>query len=328
MKQFNTILKKLGILACLLAGLNSYSQAWQVYTCNTQPQDPAIGFVVKDDYPGATFIEEIIDDPDIAGNKLFKYVQNDDTASRRTYRMSTDMTGVTSFTMVTRVRGTTDIADTASRIMELDVRSATNNSRSKLTIRYDDTLSLYNPSTEKAHIDSLSKWHLYRFTMDGTTFTAYIDEDPSPILSGTSTATTSDDYFKWADGSQGSTFSFLMDWLIWDVSGAYAPGTGAAIPDSLSTDHHTASGNEIKESFVENKLSIYPIPAYEFVYVKAPIVISDGNLAVYNILGKCIYKKNITRQLTQVDISSFTQGVNVVRLRANGRIYINQMVVK
>ena len=61
----------------------------------------------------------------------------------------------------------------------------------------------------------------------------YIDENPISYLVGTGVSTESN-YFRFGDGSEGSTVGSLYDWIIWDVSGAYAPGTGNPLPEELT----------------------------------------------------------------------------------------------
>jgi len=63
------------------------SQAWVIYDASVLPPDNTPAFTAGDNSPAADFVAEVIDDPDIAANKLFKY-DHADTTGKQTYKMS------------------------------------------------------------------------------------------------------------------------------------------------------------------------------------------------------------------------------------------------
>ncbi|MBN1180922.1 MAG: T9SS type A sorting domain-containing protein [Bacteroidales bacterium] len=79
---------------------------------------------------------------------------------------------------------------------------------------------------------------------------------------------------------------------------------------------------------INSTLSIYPTPASSFVNIKAPMAITKGSLEIYNLVGIRVYNQEVNQQLTKVDVSEYTQGVYIVQLKANNKVYTRQMVVK
>src|SRR3972149_6450768 len=228
--------KTIAWLLVFIITLHGKAQQWAIYDGSNLPQYSTPAFAINNDNPGPNFVEEIIDDPDVPGNKLFKYIQNESGSYTTTYRIDLPVS-FNKGAFVARVKGIDGL--TADRVMEIDVRSSNTGFRNKLTIRHDDTLAIMWPNNAKARVENITDWHIYRFVMEGATFTAYVDENPVPLLSVTSNMTSSDSYFKWADGSGNFTFAGLVDWLIWDTSGAYAPGEGSPIPANPVSDKAT-----------------------------------------------------------------------------------------
>ncbi|MCB0854795.1 MAG: hypothetical protein KDD63_21385, partial [Bacteroidetes bacterium] len=68
----------------------------------------------------------------------------------------------------------------------------------------------------------LTEWHVFRIAVFGDSSVVYLDENPNPVLTGVSTATTSDLYIKIGDGS-GDKIGGLVDWVGLDTTGAYSP---------------------------------------------------------------------------------------------------------
>ena len=211
---------------------------WLVYDASVLPSETGGGgdtldiTSVSDNSPGAGLIEEIIDDPDIAGNKLLKYLHPD---GKKMYRHYFDEAyNDSSLTMIARVKGEND--PTYDRVFDLQWRNGNANSRDELRIwPADSTLELEKAGGElKADMD-LYAWHTYRIVVSGDLATIYIDEYPEPAISGVSTESNSDKYIKVGNGS-GDAIGGYMDWLILDISGAYAPGEGLPIPEGLFVD--------------------------------------------------------------------------------------------
>ena len=92
------------------------------------------------------------------------------------------------------------------------------------------------PITEEFDIDG-SEWHVYRITAEGNDVTVYVDEDTKPKID----SKTLEDAGKGnknpgvAIGSQSTsgTQEIYFDYVLADLSGAYAPGEGTRIPANL-----------------------------------------------------------------------------------------------
>lgn len=82
-------------------------------------------------------------------------------------------------------------------------------------------------------INPENEWHIYRFTKTGgagATCSLYIDENPTPIYTNTTSATgRTNTYFRFGDGWGSGTINSDFDWVIWDNTGAYSP-TDQALP--------------------------------------------------------------------------------------------------
>ena len=213
---------------------------WLVYDAGVLPTETAGAggdtldiSDVSDDYPGTGMIAEIIDDPDITGNKIFKYLHPD---GKRTFCHYFDESYEDSnFTIVTRIKGENDVA--YDRAFDIRWDNANAGTRDELRIwPADSTLELEKADVSiKLDVDFYA-WHTFRIVVSGDLAEVYLDENPEPVVSGITTATTSSQYLKIGDGS-GDAIGGYMDWLILDVSGAYGPDEGLPIPEGLFVDH-------------------------------------------------------------------------------------------
>lgn len=328
----NYTIKKLLILFCACIFTYQIHAQWAIYDGSVIPNDENAASIqdFKDttfntgDLGVAAFIAEIVDDPDITENKLFHYETREGGDSETTYRINDILMGNEVGTFVFRVKGTPDGATPVSgddnpRIFELDVRGTV---RSKLTIRYDDTIALYIPSDVKDEYANLAEWNLYRFTIDDDLFTAYLNENPTPILSGVSDRSSGDWFFKWADGSDDNSFAFYLDWLIWDLSGNYAPGEGTAIPSELSTEYYSSTGTKAVTSF-----TVYPNPANEYLYLRSQTGVT-GSYVIYSMLGNVVRSGNITKRTTRIDMRGLNEGLYFIQTKFKDQIQTNPIILR
>jgi hypothetical protein len=204
---------------------------WLVYDASVMPDenDPAFDVSNTLNPPDtSTWIEE---DPDIVGNSLARFVCPD-ADSRTMWRINNmGYNNENGATFIFRVKaydfGTYNV------LFELDIR--TGGVREKVVLQANGEVELQR-SGQDVVIDSIENWHTYRVTYIDSVATVYLDENPTPLLSGFNDEATTSDYFRWGDGSDGNTYACLVDWFIWDTTGANAPGEGMAIPDSLYVD--------------------------------------------------------------------------------------------
>jgi predicted secreted protein len=308
------------IAGILLLHLNANSQEWTVWDCSTIPE--VAGFSVGDNDPqGATNFSVVIDDPDIAGNKLWKFDMYADgnPVANTTYNMEWNVASTTKSTMVARIKGID--GSLSDKVAEIDIRSVSYGS--KLQIYYYDSLFLAYVEEAAVEIPNLSDWHIYRVTMDGETFTAYLDEDPVAVLSGATSKQRSDNWFKIGDGSDGTTISGIFDWLIWDASGAYAPGQGADIPEEL----YLGLESDITNDYADN-LKVYPVPVEDYVFIDFPFKVVNSDLKVISILGETVLNIKVNKQKIKLDLSELNAGIYFLKMDHNNNTYIKQLIVK
>ncbi len=260
-------MRQITLLTLLIVGLMGglQSQSWMRYDADILPSETGgTSFdltSLSQDTPGDNFVEEIVDDADISGNKVLRYIQPDAERSgggggaNKMYRFyfrdagGNDHPG-TQFTLVARLKGLDNWAELGlDRVFDLQLRNGAAGTRDELRLGYDgNVIELDRSGVEiNAEID-LTEWHIYRMVVDGNNYSVYVDESPTPIISGSSTASTSDRYLKIGDGS-GDTVGGLVDWVAIDTTGAYSP-TQSPLDDSF-----TGVG-EAKGDFDPNEISI------------------------------------------------------------------------
>jgi hypothetical protein len=65
-----------------------------------------------------------------------------------------------------------------------------------------------------------------------------------------------------------------------------------------------------------NTLKIFPNPVNDILYAKVPDEIEQSVITIYNILGKVVLQKNITKSDFSVDVSSMASGLYMLRLNS------------
>lgn len=196
-------------------------QDWQIYDAGVVPGDA--GF--SNNGGTANSVVNVIDDPDIPGNKLLYFISPDPSGQ---YSFTNQLSStVNDLTIAMRLRGIPDV-DTLVRLFDLDVRFAAVDLREKFIIDYDDDVK-FERSGETGEVGGAIDWHIWRFVCSGTTneWSVYVDESADPVLQSASPDGTGDQYFKMGDGSGGNSMGSLIDWVVWDTTGAYSPQESA-----------------------------------------------------------------------------------------------------
>jgi len=214
---------------------------WLVYDGSILPAETHSGgdsldiSVVSDNSPGPGMVQEIIDDPDNVGNKIFKYLQPD-AANKTNFRHNFDAGFTDSvFTIMARVKG--DTGSVFDRAFDFEWRNGNAGTRDKFFIwGKDSTVELDNIGAKVNTGASLYDWHTYRIVVNGDYAEVYMDENPVPMVSGLTTNSTTDKYLKIGDGS-GDAIGGYMDWCILNLDGAWPPSTGLAVPEGLIVDY-------------------------------------------------------------------------------------------
>jgi len=213
-----------------------HAQQWQVYDCSVLPDAHTPAWNSSNTKTGVP-TWTIQDDPDIPGNKYLEMLSPNVAAETAGMWKTDDFDPVpTAITVIARIKAAGD-ESTYEEVIDLDMRI--NPLREKLIIGSDNKLDLDRADVQTTPDGfDVSKWHTYRIAFNVSTgaVDVYLDEDDTAVLSATTTSSESSQYFRFGDGSNGKSYGALIDWIAYDVSGAYAPGEGAPIPEELYVD--------------------------------------------------------------------------------------------
>lgn len=94
-----------------------------------------------------------------------------------------------------------------------------------------------------------------------------------------------------------------------DISGGTVGATGTTKIDDISITGTVLSGIEMNET--NNAVSIYPNPNRGSFNIENNS--ENKSLKVFNVLGKCVYEKNITAN-EKLNISDFSTGIYLINL--------------
>ena len=282
----------------LIAGL-SFGQ-WKVYTCNELPV--AAGWEIQHDVPGPQLSESIVTVDTFTVLNFYSPntydpagVRND---ARKNYRMKFDST--LKATVVVRVKGYSQedyLFDSITTVFQAGLRPGISGFREMLYVNYVKGEGGYTTEVKLRRMDSTyhigdDKWHTFRIAMDGEAgeFAVYLDEDPTPVISGFATTHThSNNQFRFGDENDATVGGYI-DWIAMNSTGMYAPGEGDALPDYIFVDGRDdiASVNDKKS----NSLRIYPNPARNFINIStdqpgSEVILSDitGKRLMYKIMN-------------------------------------------
>lgn len=315
-------------------------QQWMVYDANVLPVETE-GFghdsldisSLSSDSPGPGFVEELIDDPDIEGNKVLKFLMPLGSRMYRYYFPDNFVSGT--FTMIARVKQEWDADSTYDRTFDLQWRNGDGGARDELRIdAWDQTLELEKADvTVPVNID-LFKWHTYRMAVNGGETHVYVDENPESALSGIATESTNDRYIKIGDGGSAVNGGYL-DWLAIDISGAYSPEEGLPIPDHLFVDDYTVDvASEFSGVPTEYMMSQnYPNPFNPSTTIKFQLP-KAGNVKVqvYNTIGQLVTEL-VNEELDAgyhsvvFDASRIASGVYFYTIKAGDFVDVKKMIM-
>ena len=231
MKNLNTIFS---VLLILLTSSLVYGQSWTIYQADLDPLtefSPAF----EESNKGGVFERTQIADPDNASNSLLRIITDQDTdATSDNYQLRQQIgaTTPTAITVVFRAKG-----NDPAKFFLFDMDMDFNMFRSQIRIHNDGTVDVAN-GTPTVAPDPLTintqEWNTYRYTRDGDQFALYVNEDPTPVVTGTAQAAGGNNFFRFGDGwgSSGTRgISTDFDWATWDLTGAYSPADQALPPE-------------------------------------------------------------------------------------------------
>ncbi|UCD36913.1 MAG: T9SS type A sorting domain-containing protein [Fidelibacterota bacterium] len=228
----NMLVETLVVLITL--GLASASGQWEVFDCSQLPQDLSPPWEESNSsFPddNETSVLSVIDDPDIPGNKLLKLDTILQGAGfKEMWRIWWGGDPSEGMTLVVRAAA----LDTGTYDRDLDIYILTGVGEERFITADNGTRVSLNRSASETFITPMNttEWHIYRITARVDQFELYIDEDSISYLAAQGISTT-EKYFRFGDGGS-ALHGALYDWIAWDTTGAYAPGRGTPLPDSLT----------------------------------------------------------------------------------------------
>ncbi|MGV3538319.1 MAG: T9SS type A sorting domain-containing protein, partial [Rufibacter sp.] len=246
----------------------------------------------------------IIDDPANAGNKLMlfrilgsKNVTTGPTSQHQSYlfRQNFATNPTPAATVVVRAKGLTG----HDRAFELDldfggfretvyiINPTMNTSTGQMNTTGAFTFNVSRANTamtaeQRAAVNeaplniSPLDWHVYRFVKNGASIQMYIDENPTPFASATTTAGTNN-YFRIGDGTSDRTNGMELDYIVWEPTGAFSP-TEKPLPTTVIL---SSKGERTKI----NGLKVFPNPSADAVVVTHPAARKGATLEIFNLKG-------------------------------------------
>ena len=314
------------LMLFVAAALSEVQAQWAVWDCSTLPEGTEMNgvlFTKSDKTSGVTdaptsVLTSVIDDPDSPGNKLIT-INELDGDKKESWRNEWNITDPSiGITCVLRVRPSDEmIAATKTDGAEYTywyVSLRDGQSRLDLYMNYPDTVYA-EQADAKFVMPNPTDWHVIRYTLKSGAVKIYLDENPTPILD-VAAGGSSNNYIKYGETSTGGMFGGDLDWMIWDVTGAYAPGEGTPIPSSLIGVTGVEKNNsELPASF--NLAQNYPNPFNPSTKISFSLVKSGfTTLNVYNVIGQQV------AQLVNKDLSSGTYSVDFDAANLPSGIYM------
>lgn len=219
---------------------NDVMRSWAYYTGDVLPPDNDPVFV-ESNTGGDAPVNEIMVDPDDAANNLLKLVVAGDD-SKWMWKLSDgwDVDPAEAVTVIARVMA---VSDTLDRTMELDLHA--NGLRERLYLKNDGTYELKETKI-KADGPDMMRWHTVRLTLENGEVNAYMDENPMPFASGTSTTSTSSSYLRFGDGNGSSSLGGYVDYVVWTTDGAFPPDS-IGVPLELKVDEYVPWDRDLVE---------------------------------------------------------------------------------
>ncbi|MDX9846036.1 MAG: T9SS type A sorting domain-containing protein [Tenuifilaceae bacterium] len=239
------------VLMVVLSG-SALAQKWTIYDGSTHPLENVLPkFTTSNlnnvDADGFSTWNTIIVDPDNQENNLLQFVDSYD--GQRGMLRSNLPAGTTKLTFVTRIKA----YDIENLDWTIDIDFDFGGFREQFFIMNDSTVRVRRGTDTTYDLPEtfdLSAWNTFRFVFDTEadpkTVTVYLNEETTPFITAVPASAGSNNYFRFGNGDSNKNVGFQMDWAIWDVTGAYAPGEGIAIPDPVVTPSWNADLTEIK----------------------------------------------------------------------------------
>ncbi len=309
---------------------------WNVYDGSYLPNEPFIGqpeFVKGDVTNGVTngpeaVLATTVEDEEIPFNWILKMEEYEGNR-RESWQTPMAPGNFLGITAVMRLKPTSEIVNiynagnTSVQYGFLSIR--TNTGRVDMHVKPLQGIYLEAPavSVPLSHND----WLIYRLTIQGDAVKLYLNENPVPVFDGVTDKTSSSEFIRFGPNSTNDMHGSMLDWLIWDESGAFAPGEGEEIPSYLSTSYvdFATSVNEVNNQ-LDFELTSFPNPSNGDVSIS--FVLREAGAAkvsVFNAVGMKVLEPLNASQLTagshvvSMNGTDLPQGVYYIVLEADGQ---------
>jgi len=307
------------------------SPQWRVYSASVLPNKNSPVFLESNVTNPPDTASWIIDDSQIAGNKLLKFIDAVQTNGKFMWGNNWGMDANIGVTFAFRVK---PIDRTVyQRIFEVEFRDGA--LRERMFVLNDGMIRLDRAAVAQTLPSGFDDWHTYRITYKNGVANIYLNEAPTAFLAGTTTSANSTNDVRFGDGSDGNTHGFLLDWFIFDVSGAFAPNQ-SKIPDSLFVDktstqvaEHASLATPAVYALEQNYPNPFnPMTKIEFQLPKSGRV----KIAVYNAMGQWVatlLDQNMERGSHAIafDAGSLPTGIYLYRIEAADFTQVKKMLL-
>ena len=197
---------------------------WLVYRADDKPQVET-NFYALNEAPAQPPLDELVLDPNGSGNTFYAF--RSDTEDKFRWRHDF-LTGDSVITIVARLQAA---SNDVNGLSHFEIRA--NGWREKVRINNSTIKLERSDDVEVDHgLDFVDEMHIIRIVSDGKNTSVYIDESPTPLVSGTSLTSDMGTYFEWGK-SGGADYGAIVDWIAIDKSGGYSPQQGTALPEDL-----------------------------------------------------------------------------------------------
>jgi len=308
---------------------------WNVYTCDVLPV--AAGWDYQDSLPGPQNNISIVAVDTFTVLNFYSPNTYDPSGQRDNARMTFDMkfdSATNEATVVVRTKGYSQedyLFDSISTILELGLRPGTSGNRDLMRVNYVDGEDGYTTEVDLKRVDSTysigdDNWHTFRVTMNGESgeYTVYLDEDPTPVISGISDKSGHDDNEIRLGDEAGATVGGYIDWIAWNSSGRYAPGEGEALPGYIFVDGRDDNVSVRDEETFSVK--VYPNPARDYLHISN--IQPGSEISLYDITGKRTMYKVMETSTETINTSMLPSGLYFVKVRNGSGVQTEKLILE
>lgn len=109
---------------------------------------------------------------------------------------------------------------------------------------------------------------------------------------------------------------------------------GAALIAKIESINYS---NSIKSSFdnkanninpLDELITVYPNPSDGLINIEMNGAKLPLYIVVYDYIGKSIVNKKMEQQFEQIDLSEYSKGMYILKIKANESVYFNKIIIK